>query len=317
MSELPAGLTVRPPRLEDADAILQLAVDYFTKLLGRPVVTLSEVTEALGTPTFTPERDGWLVLGRPGAVTGFAFVLPGGDRRFVQLSVITPDPAIAGWLVTTGAERARDLAGENGQTEVTVEVSLFRADEALREVVSDQGYEFATSYLQLRIDHTGPVLVPEPPAGTTVRAGAFDESARRAYHALMSAAFEGQDSAALPPYDEWLANHEKSPQFAWPQLTMVERDGVTLAASDCNDSFVETDNCGYIGRLGVSPEARGLGLAKYLLRYAFAADAAAGLDGTMLHVDTNNPTPALGLYESVGMRTIEIADAWTRKLPTR
>lgn len=316
MSELPAGLTARPPRQEDAEAILQLAVDYFTRILGRPIVTLSEVVEALSTPTFSPERDGWLVLGGSGEVAGFGFVLLGGDRRFVQLSVITPDSAIAGWLVTTGTERARGLAGENGHREVTVEVNLFRADEALREVVSGQGYEFATSYLQLRVDHSGPQPVPEPPAGTTVRAGAFDEPTRRAYHALMSVAFDGQDSATLPPYDEWLENHEKSVHLAWSQLTMVERDGVTLAAIDCNHSFVETDNCGYVGRLGVSPEARGLGLAKCLLRHAFATDAAAGLDGTMLHVDTNNPTPALGLYESVGMRTVEIADAWTRKLPT-
>ena len=36
----------------------------------------------------------------------------------------------------------------------------------------------------------------------------------------------------------------------------------------------------------------------------------------MLHVDTNNPTPALGLYESVGMRAVEIADQWERTLPS-
>lgn len=312
MSELPAGLTVRPPRPEDADAILQLAVDYFMRLLGRPMVTRSDIVHALGTPTFDPERDGWLVL-RGNDVAGVGFVL-GGTRRFVQLSVVAPDPAIAGWLVSAGTERARELAAANAHPEVSVEVNLFRADDMLREVVSDSGYEFATSYLQLRIDHSGLLPVPEPPAGTAVRVGAFDDPARRAFHALMTVAFEGQGSAALPPYDEWLAAHERSTQSDWSQLTTVERDGVTLAAIDCNRDFVETDNCGYVAGLGVSPEARGLGLAKYLLRHTFAVDAAAGLDGTMLYVDTNNPTPALGLYESVGMRTVEIADSWSRKL---
>jgi mycothiol synthase len=328
MIELPAGLTVRPPQLTDAEAIRRLATDYFTRVLGRPMVTLSEIVESLTAPTITLERDAWLVLdedgryggrgvGGEGRAAGFGLVLLGGDRRFVQVSVTSDDPAIGGWLLATGSERARELGGENGFPEVIVEVGMFRADEALREVVSGQGFEFATSYQQMRIDHSRPLPLPEPPAGTTVRAGAFDEPTRRAFHAMMSAAFAGQDSATLAPYDEWLETHEKRDGFDWSQLTMVERDGRIIAASDCNHAFVETDNCGYVGRLGVLPEARGLGLAKYLLHRAFAEDATAGLAGTLLHVDTSNPTPAVGLYESVGMRTVEIADGWTRTMRTQ
>ncbi|MFC5266998.1 hypothetical protein ACFPJ1_33180 [Kribbella qitaiheensis] len=50
--------------------------------------------------------------------------------------------------------------------------------------------------------------------------------------------------------------------------------------------------------------------------HTFATDAAAGLEGTLLHVDTNNPTPALDLYESVGMHTVQIADQRERKVPS-
>jgi ribosomal protein S18 acetylase RimI-like enzyme len=232
----------------------------------------------------------------------------------VQLSVVSDDPAISGWLLAMGTERAQDLGGENGCPQVVVEVGMFRADDALREVVAGQGFEFATSYQQMRIDHDGPLPLPQPPTGTTVRTGAHDDQTRRAFHTMMSTTFAGQDSAALAPYDEWLETHEKRDGFDWSQLTMVERDGRVIAGSDCNHAFVETDNCGYIGRLGVLPEARGQGLAKYLLRRAFAEDATAGLAGTLLHVDTSNPTPALGLYESVGMRTVEIADGWQRTL---
>ncbi|MDX6280325.1 MAG: mycothiol synthase, partial [Kribbellaceae bacterium] len=204
--------------------------------------------------------------------------------------------------------------GENGYREVIVEVGMFRADDALREVVAGQGFEFATSYQHMRIDHAGPLPLPEPPTGTTIRTGAHDDQTRQAFHTMMSAAFAGQDSASLGPFDVWRETHEKRGGFDWSQLTMVERDGRIIAGSDCNHAFVETDDCGYVGRLGVLPEARGLGLAKYLLRRAFSVDATEGLAGTLLHVDTSNPTPALGLYESVGMRTVEIADAWQRKL---
>jgi ribosomal protein S18 acetylase RimI-like enzyme len=83
-----------------------------------------------------------------------------------------------------------------------------------------------------------------------------------------------------------------------------------------NDQFVDDEGCGYIARLAVVEAARGRGLAKLLLRHAFARDARAGRIGTILHVDTNNPTPALGLYESVGMRPVLVIDVWRRVVPT-
>jgi hypothetical protein len=69
MTELPAGLTVRAPQLHDAEAILQLAAGYFQRILGRPMVTLSEIIEGLTAPTITLERDGWLVLDADDQVT--------------------------------------------------------------------------------------------------------------------------------------------------------------------------------------------------------------------------------------------------------
>lgn len=97
-------------------------------------------------------------------------------------------------------------------------------------------------------------------------------------------------------------------------MTIVEVDGQAVGVTECNDNFVSTDNCGYVGRLAVVPSARGRGLAKFLLRTAFAADAAAGCDGTILHVDTGNPTPAVALYTGVGMRPDLISDIWQRTI---
>ena len=81
-----------------------------------------------------------------------------------------------------------------------------------------------------------------------------------------------------------------------------------------SDSFVEAENCGFVDDLGILPFARGRGIAKYLLRTAFAADIKAGRTGTVLHVDSNNATGALALYESVGMRPILVIDKWCRKI---
>ena len=83
----------------------------------------------------------------------------------------------------------------------------------------------------------------------------------------------------------------------------------------CDDDYVETDNCGYIRILGVLEDFRGRGLAKFLLRDAFASDAAEGRAGTILDVDTSNPTPALDLYLSVGMKPTLVSEGWRRVVP--
>jgi ribosomal protein S18 acetylase RimI-like enzyme len=127
--------------------------------------------------------------------------------------------------------------------------------------------------------------------------------------------FRGQFGFVARPYDEWHEAREIRSTFDWSQLTTLEIDGRAVAIRECSDDFIASENCGYIGRLGVHEEARGRGLAKFLLRDAFALDAAAGRSGTILHVDTNNPTPALGLYLSVGMTATLAIDAWRRVLP--
>jgi mycothiol synthase len=82
------------------------------------------------------------------------------------------------------------------------------------------------------------------------------------------------------------------------------------------DSFAEDENCGYVRTLGVRKAFRGRGLARYLLRVAFAYDAANGRTGTYLHVDSVG-TPALGLYLSEGMHLTLVMDVWRKTLPTR
>ena len=98
--------------------------------------------------------------------------------------------------------------------------------------------------------------------------------------------------------------------------TGLEVDGEPKAAGEDNYQFVEDEDCGNVARLAVLEQARGKGLAKLLLREGFATHAAAGRTGTILHVDTNNPTPALDLYTSVGMEAVLVIDVWRLVVPT-
>jgi ribosomal protein S18 acetylase RimI-like enzyme len=168
----------------------------------------------------------------------------------------------------------------------------------------------------MRIDHAGEVVAPEVPAGVVVRRGAFDDASRWAAHEAMIESFRGQFGFVPRPHDEWVEALDAMAVFDWSQLTVLEVEGRAVAVRLCNDMFGEHEKCGYLGMLGVVEEFRGRGLAKFLLRDAFAIDAAAGWAGTILNVDTNNPTPALRLYLSVGMKPTLVFDGWRRLLPT-
>ncbi len=231
-----------------------------------------------------------------------------GDHRHLDLDAVTTDPLVWRYLLDRITQRAGEFATQYGHSSVQLDAVAYRVDEARRDRLVDDGFKPATTYHRMRIDHDGPVAAPDVPAGVTVRRGAQDEESQRAAHHLLTTTFAGQFGFTPRTFDEWRVAHESQSTFDWSQTTLLEVDGRAVAFRECNDQFVEDENCGYIGRLGVLEEARGKGLATFLLHDQFALDAAAGRAGTILHVDTNNPTPALGLYLSAGMRATLVMD---------
>ena len=167
---------------------------------------------------------------------------------------------------------------------------------------------------KMRIEHSGTAIVPEVPGGVVVRRGMPDDASRWVAHEVIIECFTGQFGFVARPHQEWLEFRKNSATMSWSQFALLEIDGKAVAFRDCNDQSLG-ENSGRIGGLGVLPEYRGRGLAKYLLRDAFALDVAAGLGATTLLVDTNNPTRALDLYLSVGMSPILVHEGWRRTLP--
>jgi mycothiol synthase len=312
---LPDHFTARSPEPSDAEDLYGMLAAYNTSVIGFADCTPSEVADGLVEPGFEPETDGWLVVAKSGLPVGYATAFGKGDREFVEIEVAAQDPAVAAWLFDQTMDRAREMGHERGHAEITVDSFVYRADELLRALLSGHDFSAATSYHRMRIDHNGPVAAPEEPTGVVVRRGAFDDAARWAAHEVILECFRGQFGFVARPHDEWLAAREAQATFDWSQLTVLECDGRAVAIRDCGDGYVEDENCGYIQMLGVVEEFRGRGLARFLLHDAFALDAAAGRAGTILLVDTNNPTPALGLYLSVGLKPTLVYDGWRRVLP--
>jgi len=312
---LPAGYTARSPVPADCQAIFALVSAYNTAVIGSADCTLADITNGIVDPGFEPRTDGWLVFDRDDVPVGYGTAFGKGHRDVTEIEVLSRDAMVAGWLFDRSLRRAAEMGREAGHAEVTVDSYVYRADASLRALLSEHEFSTGTTFNRMRIDHTEPVAAPDVPAGYVVRRGMDDDQARRIAHDVIIDCFRGQFGFVVRPHEEWLEAREAYANSSWSQFTLLELDGKAVAFRDCSDRDVEIENCGHIDGLGVVESARGRGLATYLLRDAFALDAAAGRAGTILHVDTNNPTPALHLYLSVGMRPTLVIEGWRRTMP--
>jgi mycothiol synthase len=311
---LAPGLTGRPAELSDAEAIFDLVSAYNTAIVGYPDFTLDDVRDDLAEPGFDRATGSWLVFDSGERLVGYGWACANGDSDEIDIDVMATDGEVTEWLFDRAFERAVEMGRARGAASVTLHKGIYRDDHLMRSRLEARGFAPATTFQRMRIDHAGPVPSPEPPPGITVRA-ATDDATRRDAYEVHAESFADHFGFVRRPYDEWLELHEAKSNFEWPQLWVADLDGRPVAICERTDQFVQDEDCGYVAVLGVLPRARGRGIAAYLLRRAFAVDAADGRAGTLLHVDSNNTTPALGLYESVGMRPVLVVDVWRRILP--
>ena len=162
----------------------------------------------------------------------------------------------------------------------------------------------------MRIDFDAPPAEPVVPAGVIVRTGPGDEAFHRQAHDVSKRAFAEHFGFVERSFEDWHESIESASTSDWTQLRVAYVDGRPAAMVRGTDQFVDDEDCGYVATVAVLPASRGHGLAKLLLLQAFADDFRRGRRGTVLHVDANNVTPAVGLYEHVGMRSVLAIDVW-------
>jgi GNAT superfamily N-acetyltransferase len=295
---LPAGHSWRRATLDDAVAIQAMVARHDTAIVGYPDCTVDDIHDQLTEPGLVIDADTWVVHAG-GEVVGWAWTYGRGSGEYIDLDVITLDPTVRSFLFDAALDRAAALRA--GHPSATIDIGVFRANTAMASVCAARGFQHAATFYRMRIDFDGDIVPPVPPAGVTLRSGPGDLEFRRLAHSVLAESFKGHFGFGPQPFDRWHDTIEQSSVFSWSQLTLAYLDGSPAGILFTSDSFVESENCGIVDDLGILPFARGRGIAKYLLAVAFARDHAAGRTGTLLHVDSNNTTGALNLYQSVGM----------------
>ncbi|GLX01557.1 GNAT family N-acetyltransferase [Microtetraspora sp. NBRC 16547] len=313
------GYDIRRPTEGDAEAIHELVAEHDTEVLGKPDATLEDVAEVLGELDLA--TDGWLVH-QGDRLAGWGWACPKGTSDNVDIDVQARDEAVVAWLWERVLERAVEIARDLGHAQARVDIGIYREDVALQAAAKERGLAVATSFHRMRIDngddhggHAG-AAEPETPPGVIVESGEPDQERLCTAHRIQQEGFARHFGFVPKTFEEWVSDMEASSASDWSQLLIARVDGEPAAMLLGTNHFVSDEDCGYVRTLAVLPAFRGRGLGKLLLRTAFAADARRGRTGTILHVDSNNVTPALDLYLSTGMRQVLAIDAWRADLPT-
>jgi ribosomal protein S18 acetylase RimI-like enzyme len=300
--------------VEDAPAIAELLLASDIAVLGRSDYTLTEVEGDLRRADL--EHTGW--YDESGTLVGYGWVGRFEQTNKVELDVyVHPehDPSLGDEVLTTLEARGLELAREAGHDHALFDTAAYREDDRTRGWLAGRGFEMATTFTRMRIDLSGPVSAPQPPGGVVVRRSAADEADLRTAHDIHEKAFTEHYGSVPRSFEKFREQFEgRGPD--WCSLWLGEVDGTPSGLLIGTKQFAEQDGAGYVRIVGVLPEARGRGLAKALLQTYFTAAHEDGRTAVLLHVDRANVTDVLGLYESVGMRSVLQIDAWAKQVTT-
>ena len=309
---LPAQFTVRPPRREDAPAIVDLITLCQRADGDDPDMTVEELIKDWHGANLDDEAI--LVLGPTGEVVGFADLM---DRRYVQVNVypfVRPGDhweAVWAYLTAWGERWAQShLHLADGADEVSVYHFIHANNRAAADFLAAHGYALVRTHYIMEAKLDAPPPSPNWPTGIAIRTFGVDEDS--------DTFFEAAEESFQ---DMW--NRLPSTQERWLQPTSAEGFDPTLwflpydvesgeIAGICLCSTVA--GIGMVDTLGVRPRWRRQGLGLAMLRHAFGEFWQRGLRTVSLNVDADSPTGAPRLYYRAGFQVQKRIHRYEKKL---
>ncbi len=303
----PAGYTLRPAIDADLDDIVRLIDDADRGLGLDPDPIREYLTWIWHVPSTDLGRDTRLVL-RDEVVAGYAQGIWNPEEGGPLGSLIRVHPDHLGRGIGSWALAWQEaLAAERGSEGIRAQTA--DRDVAGRTLLTSRGYVRVRSSFTM-----GRELVREEdpgvaPAGVTIRV--FETGGdERALHEVHEASFADHWGFRPIPYATFEAEMYGAEDWDPSLAHLAEVDGQVVG----HVVALSFEGDAYVAILGVVPRWRGRGIAKALLRRAFAELAQRGHQEVRLGVDAQNPTGAVALYESVGMipyRSYDIFDLGT------
>ncbi len=317
---LPDGFTARTITLSSGDfpdgADVDLAHEVIraaeTAVLGSSHLPRETVRSLLTSPETLREQS-LLVFDAFENPCGLSFLEWESEARRTFINVYAAPPYAATLLPDLVAQ-AVSITSRLAERPWEIEASAFEDDHLLKEVFAVAGFTGVRRFWRMRVDFASdlPDRPVATPRGARVRVVDGEED-RRLLHELFERSFSEHFGFVQRPFEDWIgwfdARGDARPDLQW----IAEIDGVPAGLCLVDDSRIE-EGLAYVRTLGVVPQARGRGIARWLLAEAFAHARGEGRHGAALAVDSDNVTGATRLYESLGMRPYQVIDLFRRPL---
>jgi mycothiol synthase len=291
---LPSGYTLRPAIDADVDDVVRLMDDADQALGLDPDPIREYLTWIWHIPSTDLGRDTRLVM-KGSDVAGFAQGMWTPEEGGPLDCLIRVHPnhlgrGIGAWALAWGEALAGERGSEGVRAKTTDRDGLGRA------LLTSRGYVRVRSSFTMGRNLTPDEDPGVAPAGVTIRAFETGRD-ERALHEVYEASFADHWGFRPIPFSTFEAGmygaEDWDPSLAHLAEVDEEAVGHVVALSFAGEGNIES--------VGVVPRWRGRGIAKALLRRAFAGLAKRGHHEVRLGVDAQNPTGAVALYESVGM----------------
>jgi mycothiol synthase len=297
-------LVVRPPTLDDLDAVVELGNAFERVFVGAESFTPGEIADEWR--RLDLEADAWLVLAAGGRLAGYATLEQRAEGRFQSDGYVHPELrglGVGGKLVDLAEERARLRRGSSIQNTIVAH------DEAAVEVLEGRGYRPVRHFYRMAIELGDDVPEPDWPEGLS--AEPFRERDALPFHEAIEDAWQDHWDHSPRSFELFRERIMEGSQYE-PALWTIVRAGDEIAGGTIGEASYY--GMGWVRSLFVRRPWRRQGLGMALLLHAFRQFHERGERRVGLGVDAESPTGATRLYERAGMHVVEETTVYRKEL---
>lgn len=270
--------------------------------------SLDELRQSFAEPEWDIDRNIRLWENSSHHLLGFAalWIRPASDEHSGHLWFnVHPEARETGLedqMFAWAEQRMRDVSCELG---VAVQLRAnARANHEYRVVLLERhGFTAVRTFYRMTRSLSDPFPEPSFPTGFTLRHVEVDRDAE-AWVELFNASFIDHWDHQPTTIERFKRSRSKADYNPELDLIAVAADGTLAAfcraAIHLEDNARKERNEGWIGVLGTRRGFRKLGLGRAMLLSGLQVLKTANMDTALLGVDSENPSGALRLYESVG-----------------
>jgi mycothiol synthase len=287
-------LTVRRPRVDDLDAVVELGNAFELAFLGLASFTREELADEWR--RLDLDQNVWLIVSE-GRLAGYATLEERSEGSYFSDGYVHPDlrgRGAGGMLVDLAEARACELGA------TSVQNTILPVDDAAVGLLGSRGYRSVRHFYRMSIELGEEAPEPEWPDG--VRVAPFTEADALAFYEAIEDAWQDHWDYSPRPFEQFRERLLEGFRYDPSLWTVVWAGDEIAGGTICEAGVFEM---GWVRSLSVRRPWRRQGLGMALLLNAFAQFHQRGERRVGLGVDAESPTGATRLYERAGMQVVE------------